>query len=61
MILLIIGLVLFFFGFSTIMYGFWEDEDIITIIGIAMFILGFIILVSFIGINADTIVSWFRV
>ena len=61
MILGIIGVMLFLFGFSTIMYGFWENEDIITFIGIAVFILGFIILVSFIGINADTIVSWFKV
>lgn len=62
MILGIIGLVLFLLGFSTTLYGLGnKNDDIIAITGIAMLILGFIILVSFIGINADTIVRWFKV
>lgn len=61
MILGILGIVLFLLGFSVIMYGFYETDDIITFIGIAMHILGFIVLLVFIGVNADTIVSWFKV
>lgn len=61
MILGIIGLVLLLLGFSTIIYGLWKDKDIITYIGIAMNMLGMLILIIFIGVNADTIVSWFKV
>ena len=61
MIMGIISLIIFIVGFFLLFYGNDDDNLLLLTLGIIMCVIGLFGLISFIGINLDTIKSWFTI
>ena len=61
MIMGIISLIIFIAGFFLLFYGNDDGNLLILTLGIIMCVIGLFGLIAFIGINLDTIKSWFTI
>lgn len=61
MIMGIISLIIFIVGFFLLFYGNDDGNLLLLTLGIIMCVIGMFGLIAFIGINLDTIKSWFTI
>lgn len=61
MIMGIISLIFFIVGFFLLFYGSDDGNLLLLTLGIIMSVIGIFGLIAFIGINLDTIKSWFTI
>lgn len=61
MIMGIISLIIFIVGFFLLFYENDDGNLLLLTLGITMCIIGMFGLIAFIGINLDTIISWFTI
>lgn len=61
MIMGIINLIIFIVGFFLLFYGNDDGNLLILTLGIIMCVIGLFGIISFIGINLDTIKNWFTI
>lgn len=61
MIMGIISLIIFIVGFFLLFYGNDDGNLLMLTLGIVMCVIGLFGLIAFIGINLDTIKSWFTI
>lgn len=61
MIMGIISLIIFIVGFFLLFYGDDDNNLLLFALGTIMSIMGIFGLIAFIGINLDTIKSWFTI
>lgn len=61
MIMGIISLIIFIVGFFLLFYGNDDGNLLILTLGIIMCVIGLFGIISFIGINLDTIKNWFTI
>ena len=61
MIMGIISLIIFIVGFFLLFYGNDDGNLLLLTLGIIISVIGIFGLIAFIGINLDTIKSWFTI
>lgn len=61
MIMGIISLIIFIVGFFLLFYGNDDNNLLMLALGIIMCFIGLFGIIAFIGINLDTIKSWFTI
>ena len=61
MIMGIISLIIFIVGFFLLFYGNDDGNLLLLTLGIIMCVIGMFGLIAFIGLNLDTIKSWFTI